>query len=79
MQEMQKMRVWFLGEEDFLEEEMATHSNILAWTEKSLVGYSPQGRKEPDTTEWLSTQIDAHVCVKDVNSEDQWENSNINI
>ena len=71
MQEMQKMRVWSLGGEDFLEEEMETHSNILAWTEKSLVGYSPQGCKELDTTEWLSTQIDAHVCVKDVNSEDQ--------
>ena len=24
-------RVWSLGREDFLEEEMATHSNILAW------------------------------------------------
>ena len=31
MQEMQKMRVWSLGGEDFLEEEMETHSNILAW------------------------------------------------
>ena len=28
---MQKMQVWSLGWEDFLEEEMATHSNILAW------------------------------------------------
>ena len=25
------MRVWSLGLEDFLEEEMATHSSILAW------------------------------------------------
>ena len=30
---------------------MATHSRILAW--RSLVGYSPQGRKELDTTERL--------------------------
>ena len=31
MQEMQEMQVWSLGWEDPLEEEMATHSNILAW------------------------------------------------
>ena len=31
MQEMQEMQVWFLGQEDPLEEEMATCSNILAW------------------------------------------------
>ena len=30
MQEMQKMRVWSLGQEDALEEEMETHSSILA-------------------------------------------------
>ena len=28
---MQEMRVWFLGGNDTLEEEMATHSSILAW------------------------------------------------
>ena len=49
---------WFqsLGREDPLEKEMALHSNILpgeshGW--KSLVGYSPRGRKESDTTERL--------------------------
>ena len=31
MQEMLEMRVGFLGQEDPLEEEMDTHSNILAW------------------------------------------------
>ena len=34
------------------EKEMATHSSILAWRihgQRSLVGYSPQGRKESDT------------------------------
>ena len=31
MQEMQEMWVWSLGREDPLEEEMATHSSILAW------------------------------------------------
>ena len=28
---MQEMQVWSLGQEDPLEKEMATHSNILAW------------------------------------------------
>ena len=31
MLEMQEMQVEFLGEEDPLEEETATHSSILAW------------------------------------------------
>ena len=31
MQEMQEMQVWSLGGEEPLEEEMATHSTILAW------------------------------------------------
>ena len=31
MQEMQETRVWFLCQEDALEKEMATHSNILVW------------------------------------------------
>ena len=38
MQEMQETEVWSLGGEDPLEEEMATHSSILAkeipWTEE---------------------------------------------
>ena len=28
---MQGMQIWSLGLEDLLEEEMATHSSILAW------------------------------------------------
>ena len=28
---MQETRVWFLGREDPLEKEMATHSSLLAW------------------------------------------------
>ena len=31
MQEMQEVWVWSLGWEDPLEDEMATHSSILAW------------------------------------------------
>ena len=41
----------------FLEKEMATHSSTLAlkipWTEELGAGYSPWGRKESGTTEWL--------------------------
>ena len=48
------MQVRSLGWEDALEKEMATHSSILSWRthgQRSLEGYSPQGRKELDTTE----------------------------
>ena len=31
MQETKDMQVWFLGGEDPLEKEMATHSSILVW------------------------------------------------
>ena len=51
---MQGTWVGSLGWEDPLEKGMATPSSILAsripWTE-SLVGYSPWGNKESDTTE----------------------------
>ena len=40
-----------LDREDPLEKEMATHPSTLAWKISwSLVGYSPWGRKELDTT-----------------------------
>ena len=50
----------FLSPNGLLEEEMATHSSVLAWrieshVKRSLVGYSPWGQKESDTTERLST------------------------
>ena len=44
MQDMQEMQVPSLGQEDPLEEEVSTHSSILAWEthgQRSLVGYSP--------------------------------------
>ena len=43
-----------LGLKDPLEKEMATHSSIIAFKipwRRNLVGYSPWGRKELDTTE----------------------------
>ena len=46
--------IWFLGLEDPLEKETATHSSILSWKifpgQKSLVGYSPCSQKESDMT-----------------------------
>ena len=54
---MQETRVWSLGREDPLEKAMATHSSILpreSHGQRSLVGYSPWGCKESDTTEQLS-------------------------
>ena len=54
---MRETQVRSLGREDPLEEEMAAHSNALAWkipwTEKPGAGYCPWGRKELDTTERL--------------------------
>ena len=52
---VQETQVWSLGQEDHLEKGVAAHSSILAhW---SLVGYSPWGRKELDTTEQLTLSL----------------------
>ena len=51
---MQETQVRSWGQEDPLEKEMATYSSILAGEfhgQRSLVGYSLWGLKEPDTTE----------------------------
>ena len=50
------MQVQFLGQEDPLEEEMATCSSILAWRipwTEELADYNPWGCKELDMTEGL--------------------------
>ena len=50
-------QVQSLGQEDSLEMGMATNSSILASEfqgQRSLVGYSPWGHKESDTTERLT-------------------------
>ena len=52
MQEIQETRVQSLGLEDPLVKGMGTNFSIFAWSgERSLEGYSSQGRKESDTTE----------------------------
>ena len=51
---MQETWVTSLGQDNPLEEGMATHSSILAWRkhgQRSLVGPSPWGPKEWDTPE----------------------------
>ena len=71
MQEMNETWVRSLGWEDPLEEGMATSSSLPAWripwTEEPG-GYSPQGRKESDTTEqltlWLSDTEMVAGCVR---------------
>ena len=60
MQETQEIWVQSLAWEDPLEEEMATHSSILAWRipqTGSLVGYNLPDCKESDMIERLSTHI----------------------
>ena len=48
MQEMQQPWVLSLGQEDLLEKEMATHSNILAW--------EIPGTDEPDRLQSVGSQ-----------------------
>ena len=53
---MQEALVRFLGWEDLLEKETATHSSTLVWKipwMEELVDYSPWGHEEQDTTERL--------------------------
>ena len=56
----------FLGQQDPLEKEMATHSSILAWRipwTEELAGYSPWDHKELDTTEQLRH---VHINTQDM-------------
>ena len=56
-----KMQVQSLGQEDPLKEGMGTHSSVLAWRIPCtiVVGYSPLGCKELDTTE-----VTQHACMQ---------------
>ena len=58
MQVLQETWVQSLGWDHPLEEEMATHSSILAWKipQRNLAVYCPRGHEESDTTEQLSIQ-----------------------
>ena len=73
---MQGTQVRSLGREDPLEEEMATHSGILAGKShghSSLVGYSPRGLKELGTTRWLNSSNTG----KDADQESMWRSVSI--
>ena len=66
MQETQEIQVQALGQEDSLEEKMATHSRILAWKingQRSLAGYSLWGCKELDMTEGTHTHTHTHTHI----------------
>ena len=56
---IQETPVLFLGWEDLLEKGMAMQSSILPCRipQRSLVGYSPWGHKESDTTEQLTLAL----------------------
>ena len=54
---MEETQVRSLGWEDPLETEMATHYAGESHGWRSLVGYSPRGRKESDTTERLHLHL----------------------
>ena len=61
---MQEMWVPSLGQEDPLEEEITTHSSILAWKtlrQGSLAVYSSRGDKESDTNEHSTSQMDLRL------------------
>ena len=64
MQETQETRVRFLGQEDPLEEGMATHSSILAWripcTEEPGRLHTVHVFAESDTTEKLTHSLFKH-------------------
>ena len=63
VQEMQQTRIRPLGQEDPLEEGMATPSSVPG--ERKLAGYTPQGHKELDMTEATEphTQTHTHVYI----------------
>ena len=60
MQEMQETWVRFLGQEDLLGEEMATHSSILAWRiprteEPGLLQSVGSQKSQPQLSDWTDT------------------------
>ena len=65
---MRETRVQSLGREDLLEKEMATHSILLpgkSHGRRSLIDYSPWGRKESDMTERLHFHLHFLIEYKD--------------
>ena len=63
MQKMMEMQVWSLGWEDPLEEEMATHSGILAGKSPWIIARwaTVHAVAESDMTEQLSMHTHTHT------------------
>ena len=68
IQETQETQIWYLGPEDSLEEEMATHSSIpvwqIPWTEEPSGLYGVEwvyGVAKSDMTEWLCILTHTHT------------------
>ena len=63
---MQETWIQFLGQEDTLEKEMATHSRILAWetpwAEEPGRLCTSMGMQESDSTEQLSKNTYREIC-----------------
>ena len=65
---MQESRVQSLGHEDPLEKEMAPYSSFLpgeSHGRRSMVGYSPWGCKESDTTQRLHSHVETWETNED--------------
>ena len=63
MKETQETKFRFLGWEKPLKKEMTTHSSILVLEihgQRNLVGYTPWGLKELDTTEHSTCKFIKH-------------------
>ena len=69
MQEPQETQVQFLGQEDPLEKEMATHSSILVWEtqewteEPSRLQFIRVQKRRTWLSDWARTQTYEHVCI----------------
>ena len=64
---MQETQVWFLGWEDSLEKEMATHSSILAWRTPWIEDpgrLQSMGSQVSDMISWLNQNQHYHSAYK---------------
>ena len=66
MQETQEMCVWPLGQEDPMEEEMATHSGILAW---EIPCSEEPGRLQSPGSQKLGNTEHTHTHAKRTNKQ----------
>ena len=57
---MQETQVWSLGQEDSLEKEMATHSNILAW-EIPWISHTAFSYSFPIPSTWARIPVSGFV------------------